>query len=270
MARRKGELTGSDRVKTGTTKRRGRPPKKEKLETPTLDGITDGITKATDNLVDGIAKVRDTVQTVGNTAKKVRAVFNPSELVTSDSTQALDTAKSMAATFGVQLENIDNMLAGSNFEIDESIPQMTSKEANQMQLIIERQNNALDVGNSRIKQKRKQARNYKEQLNLVGDVVDIATTQKQVATKVVDYQIADTDFQIKQSKLEEKEELLEQQIIRTQGVISLTEPIRNEWDLKLEKQHASNEALMIQIEQTNNKNSRDREKVESFLFSEGE
>ncbi|MEM7557465.1 MAG: hypothetical protein AAF378_25960, partial [Cyanobacteria bacterium P01_A01_bin.84] len=83
------------------------------------------------------------------------------------------------------------------------------------------------------------------------------------------YQIADTKFKVAQSKLEENEELLEQQIIRTQGVISLTEPIRQEWDLRLHKQYANNEALMIQIEQADNKNARDREKIESFLL-EGE
>lgn len=282
MAHPKGGITGSDgrrpafgdRVKTGT-KKRGRPPKKS-TNPPTkstIELIGQGaatIAGAVDEVANTVGRVKDTVQTVGNAVKKVRSAVNPSPLVEADSITANDQAISMASAYGIQLTNLDNALAGSNFEVDESLPQITSKEANQRQLIVERQNNALDVVYSRIKQKRKQVRNHKEEWSLVGDVVDLSSTKKEVATKVVNYQITDTKFKVSQSKLEENEELLEQHIIKTQGIISLTESIRQEWDLRLQKQYANNESLMIQIEQADNKNARDREKIESFLLEGGQ
>ena len=145
---------------------------------------------------------------------------------------------------------------------------MDAKEANKLNLIIERQNNALDVANNRIKQKRKQVRNHKEEWGLVGDLVDLDTVKIDVGTKVVKHEIAGTKFQLEQSKLEENEELLEQQIIRTQGVISLTDGIRKEWDLRFDKQQRQLEKLQIDIEQVDNQNARQREKLESFLFEE--
>ena len=44
--------------------------------------------------------------------------------------------------------------------------------------------------------------------------------------------------------------------------------MRQEWDLRLEKQQRQLEKLQIEIEQVDNENSRQREKLESFLFDD--
>ena len=209
------------------------------------------------------------MQSISNATKQVRHAFKGgSKLVSSDSLEATQQAQELASNYGLQIDNIAEKIGGSNFEIDESIPEMDAKEANRLTLIIERQNNALEVADKRIQQKRKQVRNHKGEWELVGDLVDLDTTKINVGTKVVKHEIAATKFSIEQSKLEETEEYLEQQVIKTQGVISLTNGIRTEWDLRLEKQQRQLEKLQIEIEQVDNENLRQREKLESFLFTE--
>jgi len=266
MAKEKlGGLTGSERVKATGKKKRGRPRKSETPDKSALENLQ----QATKAVTDTVGAVADGVQTVTNAGKQVRRAFNGgSVLVTGDSLEATKQAEELASSYGLKIDNLTETIGGSNFEIDESIPEMEAKEANRLNLIIERQNNSLDVANNRIKQKRKQVRNHKEEWELVGDLVDLDTTRINVGTKVVKHEIAGTKFQIEQSKLEETEELLEQQVIKTQGVISLTDGIRTEWDLRLEKQQRQLEKLQIEIEQVDNENARQREKLESFLFEE--
>jgi len=260
-----GGLTGSERVKATGKKKRGRPRKSETPDKSALENLQ----QATKAITDTVGAVADGVQTVTNAGKQVRRAFKGgSELVTGDSLEATKQAQDLASSYGLKIDNLAETIGGSNFEIDESIPEMDAKEANRLNLIIERQNNSLDVANNRIKQKRKQVRNHKEEWELVGDLVDLDTTRINVGTKVVKHEIAGTKFQIEQSKLEETEELLEQQVIKTQGVISLTDGIRTEWDLRLEKQQRQLEKLQIEIEQVDNENSRQREKLESFLFDD--
>lgn len=259
-----GGLTGSDRVKA-TGKKRGRPRKSETPDESALENLQD----ATKSITDTVGSVVDGVQTVTNAGKQVKRAFNGgSNLVSGDSLQATQQAQDLASSYGLQIDNIADKIGGSNFEIDESIPEMDAKEANRLTLIIERQNNALDLADKRINQKRKQVRNHKGEWELVGDLVDLDTTKINVGTKVIKHEIAGTKFQIEQSKLEENEELLEQQVIRTQGTISLTDGIRTEWDLRLQKQQRQLEKLEIEIEQVDNENLRQREKLESFLFTE--
>lgn len=258
-----GGLTGSERVKA-----KGKRGRSKKFETPdksALEALQQGAKTVTDTL----GAVGDGIQTVTNGAKQVRRAFNGgSALVSADALQANAQAQDLASSYGLQIDNLAQTIGSSNFDIDESIPEMDAKEANKLNLIIERQNNALDVANNRIKQKRKQVRNHKEEWGLVGDLVDLDTVKIDVGTKVVKHEIAGTKFQLEQSKLEENEELLEQQIIRTQGVISLTDGIRKEWDLRFDKQQRQLEKLQIDIEQVDNQNARQREKLESFLFEE--
>ncbi|AFY59226.1 hypothetical protein Riv7116_6914 (plasmid) [Rivularia sp. PCC 7116] len=265
MAKEKlGGLTGSERVKA-TGKKRGRPRKSESPDKSALEALQQG-TKA---ITDTVGAVADGVQTVTNAGKQVRRAFGGgSGLVSGDSLQATNQAQDLAAQYGLQLDDLSKTIGGSNYEIDESIPEIDAKEANRLNLIIERQNNALDVAGNRIKQKRKQVRNHKDEWELVGDLVDLDTTRINVGTKVLKHEIAGTKFQIEQSKLEETEEYLEQQVIKTQGVISLTEGIRTEWDLRFQKQERQLEKLQIEIEQVDNDNARQREKLESFLFNE--
>ncbi|MEM7726055.1 MAG: hypothetical protein AAF208_06735 [Cyanobacteria bacterium P01_A01_bin.45] len=266
-----GGLTGSERVKA-KAKKRGRP---KKSETPDKSGLENlqqtakTITDTVGGIVDGVQTVGNTVHSVTQAGKQVRRAFGGgSGLVSSDSKQAIGQAEDLAASYGLQLDDLSQTLGGSNYEIDDSIPEMDAKTANQLTLKIERQNNALDVANKRITQKRKQVKNHKAQWDLVGDLVDLDTTKINVGTKVVNHEIAGTKFQIQQSKLEETEELLEQQVIRTQGVISLTDGVRKEWDLRFDKQQRQLEKIQIEIEQVDNENIRQREKLESFLFEE--
>ncbi|NJL78618.1 MAG: hypothetical protein HC836_44730 [Richelia sp. RM2_1_2] len=257
-----GGLTGSERVKA---KKRGRPKKSETPDKSALENLQ----QATKTVTDVVGSVVDGVQTVTNAGKQVRRAFNGgSNLVSGDSLEATQQAQELASSYGLQIDDIANTIGGSNFEIDESIPEMDAKEANKLTLRMERQNNALDVAYVRINQKKKQIRNHKGEWENIGDLVDLDTTKINVGTKVIKHEIAATKFQIEQSKLEETEELLEQQVIKTQGVISLTDGIRTEWDLRLEKQQRQLEKLQIEIEQVDNDNARQREKLESFLFTE--
>ncbi|MEM7556037.1 MAG: hypothetical protein AAF378_18450 [Cyanobacteria bacterium P01_A01_bin.84] len=268
-----GGLTGSQRVKD-TAKKRGRPKKNQNTEPDksALERLQEGtktITDAVGTVSDGIQTVANVGKQVGSAGKQVRRAFNGgSSVVTADSNNVISQAQDLASSYGLKIDELSQTIGSSNYELDDSIPQMTAKEANQINLQIERQNNSLDVAHNRIKQKRKQVRNHKEEWQLVGDLVDLDTAKIDVGAKVVKHEISGTKLQIEQSKLEETEELLEQQIIRTQGVVSLTDGIRREWDLKLDKQHRQLEALEIEIEQQDNRNARKREEVESFLFAE--
>ena len=156
MAKEKlGGLTGSERVKATGKKKRGRPRKSETPDKSALENLQ----QATKAVTDTVGAVADGVQTVTNAGKQVRRAFKGgSELVTGDSLEATKQAQDLASSYGLKIDNLAETIGGSNFEIDESIPEMDAKEANRLNLIIERQNNSLDVANNRIKQKRKQVR----------------------------------------------------------------------------------------------------------------
>lgn len=266
MAKEKlGGLTGSERVKATGKKKRGRPPKSETPDKSALENLQ----QATKAVTDTVGAVADGVQTVTNAGKQVRRAFNGgSALVTGDSLEATKQAEDLASSYGLKVDDINQKLSIPDHEIDSSIPELDAKEANRLNLIVERQNNHLDFEFNRKKQKRKQIRNHKEDWDTIGDLVDLDTTKINVGTKVVKHEIAATKFSIEQSKLEETEELLEQQVIRTQGVISLTDGVRQEWDLRFQKQQRQLEKLQIEIEQVDNDNARQREKLESFLFDD--
>ncbi|PMB24559.1 hypothetical protein CEN46_07615, partial [Fischerella thermalis CCMEE 5318] len=87
-----------------------------------------------------------------------------------------------------------------------------------------------------------------ENRRLIGDVVQLHTAGIEIGSKIIETQIADTNYRTKQSKLEQTEELLTQQVIATQGVVNLTDGIREEWDLKFERQQARNQGLRLEVE----------------------
>lgn len=216
-----------------------------------------------------VGAARDITQTVSNGARQVRKSMNgSSDLVTADARTTLDKAEKLATGYGLELIDVEKSMGGDPYEVDENLPEMTAKEANARKLKIQRQNNALDVRLERTKQKRKIATVATEEIRLVGDLVDYSTAGIETATKVVKNQIADTRYQTEQSRLEETEELLEQQVIRTQGTIALTQGVRDEWNLKLEKQERNNEKIRLEIENTEAKNDRKREEIESFIFDD--
>jgi methionine aminopeptidase len=243
------------------------------VPTPTnpLEAGKELIEKAAENVqgaANGARKVGNSIGKVNNAVKSVRNAFKGgSSLVTDEHKQALNQATEIAGNYGVELTDIQSFMGASNDDVDSSLGEgISAKEANQRKLIIQRQNNLLDVRLDRIKQKRKIATISKEELGLVGDLVEVATTGVNVASKMVGHQIAITEFHTHQSKLEEKEELLIQQQTKTQGIINLTPGIETEWNLKLELQSRRNEQLEIQIEKAENSNDKARAEAEAMLF----
>jgi hypothetical protein len=260
---KKGGLTGSKHFDTPDVELSSNP-----LETAAQ--IASKVGETAQNIASGAQTIGNGVRAVANGAKSVRRAFEGgSSFVTDEHNQVLTQAREIASSYGVQLTDIQGHMSSSNDDIDDSLGDgISAKVANEKKLKIQRQNNQLEVRLERVKQKRKIATLHKEELNLVGDLVEVATTGVQVASKMVNHQIAVTDFKTNQSKLEEHEELLIQQGIRTQGTINLTEGIRTEWDLKYQKQERSNERLVLEIEGAEKSNEQKRLEIEAFLLSE--
>jgi hypothetical protein len=275
----KGGMTGADLKKSNRGRKGGMTGSKhfetQDVETSTspleaVAGVANKVGEAVQNVASGVQAVGHGVRAAANGAKAIRQTFKGgSSLVTDEHTQVLDQARGIATSYGVELTDIKTHMSASNDEVDDSLGDgISAKEANEKKLKIQRQNNLLDVRLDRVKQKRKIATLHKEELSLVGDLVDVGTTGVNVATKMVNYQIAVTDFQTTQSKLEEHEELLIQQQIRTQGTINLTTGIQTEWDLKLEKQDRSNERLQLEIEGAAKQNEQKRLEIDAILLSD--
>lgn len=233
-------------------------------------GTVQTVANGVGTVANGVGTVANGVKVVANGAKAVRRAFaGGSPLVTEGASEVLDKAKEIASGYGVDLIDIKGHMSSDPYEVDDSLGEgYTAKEANEKKLKIQRQNNKLDVRLERIKQKRKIVSIATEEYRLVGDLVDFATTGIEVATKVVNNQIADTNYQVKQSKLEESEELLVQQQIRTQGTINLTEGVRTEWDLKFKKKEADNKRLELEVEGALRQNERKLEEIEALLLAD--
>lgn len=269
----KGTLTGSEL----SSKTRGRKKKAQTTESKHFDkpqsilenagDIAGKVGNAVNTAANTVGAVRDGVQSIQNGARQLRrSVSGGSDLVTGDTNHALTKANDLASEYGLESTDLKSAMRTDCYAVDESIPEMTAKEANALKLRIQRQNNALEVRHERTKQKRKIVAISTEETRLKGDLVDYATAGIETATKVVKNQIADTKFQTEQSKLEETEELLEQQDIRTQGTIRLTEGVRDEWDLRFEKQQRNNEKLRLEIAGADAEIDRKKEEIEANLF----
>jgi hypothetical protein len=261
MAQRKGGITGAElNPKT-------RRKTKLDFEKPDLNRVAETVGEVARSVANGVGTARDNIQTLANTGKQVKRAFNGgSKFITSESSETLVKAQKLARDLGVESIDLAGEMTGNAYTASTNIPEMSAKDANQIKLQIQRQNNALDVRHERRKQQRKIASVATEELRLVGDLVDYQTTGIEVSTKVIKQEIASTKYQIEQSKLEETEELLEQQIIKTTGVISLTDGIRTEWNLRLEKQQAGNEKLKLEVEGAIRDTERKREELEARLL----
>lgn len=246
-------------------------------EKPNMENIAERIKAKFDSgretaqtVANGVSAVASGVKNAANGVKAVRRAFGGgSPLVTEGASEVLDQAKQIASGYGVELVDVKGHMSSDPYEVDDSLGEgYTAKEANEKKLKIQRQNNKLDVRLERIKQKRKIVSIATEEIKLVGDLIDYATTGIETATKVVNNQIADTNYQLKQSKLEESEELLVQQQIRTQGTINLTEGVRTEWDLKFKKKEADNKRLELEVEGALRQNERKLEEIEALLLAD--
>ncbi|MEM7552875.1 MAG: hypothetical protein AAF378_02040 [Cyanobacteria bacterium P01_A01_bin.84] len=262
-------LTSSKRGKKGglTGSKHFDKPEETSTTKNTVGKTAKAISKGVGAVANTVGAARDIAQTVGNGAKQVRRSFSGgSDLVTGEASEALTQADNLAKNYG--LERIELNLGNNPYAVDESLPEMTAKEANALKLTIQRQNNALTVRHEKRKQDRLKVAIRKEETQLVGDLIDLNTTEVDTATKVVKNQIAVTKFHTEQSRLEETEELLEQQVIRTQGTINLTQGVRDEWNLRLEKQQRNNEKLRLDIEGLDADIDRTREEIEARMFGE--
>ena len=278
MARIKtGSVTGADLNGNRGKKRpvtRSKHFDKHPIQPPnpleTASDIASKVGEVAQNISSKVETASNAVRTVANGAKTVRRAFDGgSSLVTDGHEQVLASAKEIASNYGVELTDIQGHMSASNDDVDDALGEgVSAKQANERKLKIQRQNNLLDVRLDRVRQKRKIATLHREELSLVGDLVEVSTAGVEVASKLVNHQIAVTDFKTTQSRLEEREELLLQQNIRTQGTINLTEVIRTELHLKYEKQERGNERLRLEIEGAQQLNEQKRLQIEAFLLAD--
>jgi hypothetical protein len=207
------------------------------------------------------------VKAVNNAAKTVRRGFTGgSAIVTNSSDTSLKQAVEIAQQYGVGEIDIKEMLGTDPYKADADIPELRAVDANREKLKIQRQNNALEVRHEKIKQGRKVVAIATEQRKFIGDFVDFATAGIETATKVVKNQVADTKYQIEQSKLEMTEEQFVQQQLATQGTLNLTAGIEEEWSLRFQSQQAKNDRLKLEVEGSIQDNERKREELEAKLL----
>lgn len=274
-AKQSGSLTGSKHFK----KPKDTPPSTPSStpdSSPTPEQQTDAKARARlkERFQDTAKTVGNAAQAVGNgvkavnqAAKTVRRGFaGGSSIVTNSSADSLKQAVEIAQQYGVGEIDIKEMLGIDPYKADADIPEMKAVDANREKLKIQRQNNALEVRHEKIKQGRKVVQIATEQRKLIGDVVDFSTAGIETATKVVRNQVADTKYQIEQSKLEQTEEQLIQQQIATQGTLNLTAGIEEEWSLKFQSQQAKNDRLKLEVEGSIQDNERKREELEARLL----
>jgi hypothetical protein len=260
MARAKGGMTGADLKPSNRGKRGGLTDSKHFDKIP-LD--TDHTEATAEQFV-------NSSRTKSERPKQSTEYTRQGSKLGSDEHLAVfEQSKALANTYGVEISDIKAHMSASNDDVDSALGEgISAKVANERKLKIARQNNLIEVRLERIKQKRKLASLHKEEVSLVGDMVDVATTGVQVASKMVNHQIAVTDFKTTQSRLVEHEELLTQQQIRTQGTRSLTAGIAYEWELKAEKQDRANERVEIEIESADKRIEQARLEIEAFLLSD--
>ncbi|MCP6757172.1 MAG: hypothetical protein NHB32_00055 [Fischerella sp. CENA71] len=251
MATKKNPITDPTGEKAAARDKAAREKIKERFQKPleTVQNAVENVTQAVQNAATTAQSVASGVRTVANNAKAVRRAFDGgSELVTSPSDDSFARGEQIAQSLGIADISPKELMGTDPYGADGNIPEMTAAEANKHKLKIQRQNNALDVRLEKIKQGRKVVQLATENRRLIGDVVGFHTAGIEVGTKVVENQVVDTIYRTKQSKLEQTEELLTQQIIATQGTVNLTDGIKQEWDLKFERQQARNQGLRLEVE----------------------
>jgi hypothetical protein len=273
-AKQSGSLTGSRHFKKPKDTSPSTPSSTPD-STPTPEQID---AKARERLKD---RFQQTAQTVGNTAQAVgsgvkavntavktvrRGFTGGSAIVTNSSDVSLKQAVEISQQYGVGEIDIREMLGDDPYKADGNIPEMRASDANREKLKLQRQNNALEVRTEKVKLGRKVVQLATEQRRYVGDFVDFSTVGIEVATKVVKNQVADTKYQIEQSKLEQTEEQLIQQQIATQGTLNLTAGIEQEWSLKFQSQQAKNDRLKLEVEGSIADNEHKRQELEAKLL----
>jgi hypothetical protein len=273
MVTKKNPITDPDGSKAAAkaakqTDKKARAKLKERFEKPleTVSNVAQGAASVVNKAAEVIGTGVNAGKQVANGLKSIRqAVSGGSQLVTQDATESYKQASEIAQQYGILEQDIKALLGTDPYTADGSSPEQTAGEAKKQQLKLQRQLNAQETRAAKIKLGRKIVQNQREETRLIGDVVDLHTSRIETGTKVVTNQIANTKYNIEQSKLEETEEFLTQQQIRTQGTLSLTDGIREEQDLKYQRQKAKNDGLRLEVEGAITAIERKREEMEAFL-----
>ncbi len=192
------------------------------------------------NAANSLSNATQSISNSANSAKAaITGISNASSYLSPDS-----------VAHGVPIAKFDlgSAMGSDLFSSESSIKEMGIVEATQHRSKIARQSNALDVGIAKTQRDRKAVKLANELRLLQGDAIDYHTTGINNSTKVVRNQIADRDYQIEYSKLEEKDELLTQQQIKTRGTQALTPLIAEHWQLKIKQQESANQSLVVDIE----------------------
>ncbi len=261
MATKKNPITGS------TTKRssaKGSLTGSKRFETPDVTS-NNLIQSVASNVSSRANTLTESVKSLGNSRNTSSNVSTHRSFSGQSHTEALSKANTIAKQYGIEQIDIGSLLGSDPYSADSNITEMTAAEANKNKLKLQRQSNAIEVRHEKIKLGRKAVKMATEQVGLVGDLVDYATAGIDTATKVVKNEIASVKFQTEQSKLVQTEEFFTQQQIATDGTIALTDGIREEWQLKLEKQATRNSGLRIEVEGSIQENERKREELEAKL-----
>jgi len=273
MATKKNPITDPDGSKAAAkaakqTDKKARAKLKERFEKPleTISNVAQGTASVTNKAAEVIGTGVNAGKQVANGLKSIRqSVTGGSQLVTQDATESYKQASEIAQQYGIVEQDIKALLGTDPYTADGSSPEQTAGEAKKQQLKLQRQLNAQETRAAKIKLGRKIVQNQREETRLIGDVVELHTSRIEVGTKVVTNQIASTKYNIEQSKLEETEEFLTQQQIKTQGTLSLTDGIREEQDLKYQRQKAKNDGLRLEVEGAITAIERKREEMDAFL-----
>jgi hypothetical protein len=224
-------------------------------------------TNAVQGVANAVGSATTNVKNFVNAAESVaHAVKGGSPLVNQDALTSYKQAQGIAEQYGVKEQDVNALLGTDPYKADGNSPEQTLGEAKREQIRIQRQFNAQETRGSKIKLGRKILQNQKEETRLIGDFVDWHTARIDVGAKVVQNQIATTKYNVEQSKLEEAEEFLTQQRIRTDGTIQMTQGIRDEVELKYQRQQARNEGLKVEIEGAINDVEIKRQEMDAFLL----
>ncbi|MUG98737.1 hypothetical protein F7734_43180 [Scytonema sp. UIC 10036] len=140
------------------------------------------------------------------------------------------------------------ILSKADASVDESVPQLDSGEAIKRNIIIARQRNYVGVAINNTKLKQDLATLDLEQQRLIGLLIDGKTARINNEKKAVTYHRSVVGRDIELSKLEQDNELLTQQQIRTEGTQNQTELIKEQEQLKVDKLREEVEKQKYEIE----------------------
>ncbi len=191
--------------------------------------------------------VSNSATTLNNAAQSLSSSANTAKTAISNTNGYLSPD---SVAHGVPIAQFDlaGAMGGDLYSSESSIPEQGIVERTQHRVKIAKQVNSLDTAIEKTQRDRKAVKLANELRLLQGDAIDYHTTGINNSTKAVKNQIADRDYHIEYSKLEEKDALLTQQQIKTRGTQALTPLIAEHWQLKIKQQEVVNHALAADIE----------------------